>query len=319
MRLHRFRHQGLLGTVVEVVVHGPRSRRAGRLDALVVAEIERLERIFTVFDPASELSRWRRGSLTRPSEELAEVLVLAAHWQVRSDGAFNPAAGVVSARWVRAAAEGQLPGDEELARLAADIARPRITVDGDGRPVLDGDGSQLNLHALAKGWIVDRALARAVAAEPTTTVVVNAGGDMAVRGPGAEVVGIEHPLRPYDNVAPLCRIALRDAGLATSGRSRRGFRVGERWFSHVIDPRTARPADHLASISVVAPSSAEADVMATVAGLMGAAEAVAWADGQQVALLAVDPDGRRWSNRAWDALEARVPQPERPGGAFSPG
>lgn len=39
------------------------------------------------------------------------------------------------------------------------------------------------------------------------------------------IVGIEDPHRPYDNVAPLDRIRLAGQGLATSGSSRRGFRV----------------------------------------------------------------------------------------------
>ena len=63
-------------------------------------------------------------------------------------------------------------------------------------------------------------------------------------------------------------IELRDAGMATSGRARRGYRIGGRWYSHVIDPRTGRTVDDVASVTVVASSAATADVLATLLGVL---------------------------------------------------
>ena len=103
-------------------------------------------------------------------------------------------------------------------------------------------------------------------------------------------------------VPPLARVRVANAGLATSGSARRGFRVAGRWFGHVIDPRTARPVDHVASATVLAPDAATADVVATIAGVQPVDEAIATVDGWDgVEVLLVDHDGRQWPSAGWDA------------------
>ena len=89
--VHVVRHEPLLGTVVDVRVIGSASA-ADLADRAVVTEVERLQRIFSAYDPGSELCRWRRGEQFTPSPELVEVLALALDWQRRSEGRFNPLA-----------------------------------------------------------------------------------------------------------------------------------------------------------------------------------------------------------------------------------
>lgn len=304
-----FRHQPLLGTVVEVRCDGADDARAEAVDAAVVAEIERLERIFTVHDAGSELRRWQRGEVDEPGPELSEVLALALDWQLRSGGAFNPAAGAVVALWRAAEARGEPPTPAQQAAVAAVIGHPLYHLDPDGVPRLDvpvspdAERGVIDLNALAKGWVVDRALAAGRAVAPTEAdLVVSAGGDLGHTGPGSARIGIENPLRPYDNEPPVVTVEVRGAGLATSGRARRGFRIGGRWYGHVVDPRTGATADHVAGISVVAPDTATADVLATILGLMVPADAVAHAEADGVACLVIAPDGTVTANDRWRFL-----------------
>jgi thiamine biosynthesis lipoprotein len=133
-------------------------------------------------------------------------------------------------------------------------------------------------------------------------VTVNAGGDLAHRGGPPIRVGVENPLRPYDNEPPLMTIEVADAGLATSGRARQGVRIGGVWHSHVVDPRTGRPVDDVASVSVTACDAGTADVMATVLGVLDLDEALAWASARGLAMLRIAPDGSRASTTGWAAL-----------------
>ncbi len=278
------------------------STRAGQVDALVVAEIGRLQQIFSIFDSSSEFERWKRGEVSDPSEEFRELMADALEWQVRSGGSFNTAAGVVSARWRTAAAEGREPSPDELASLAASIAQPRFRIDDGGIPVALDDCSALDLNAIAKGWIVDRALEVSLRQHPDTAIVINAGGDLLHHGPEPLRVGIENPLRPYDNEPPVAEVQLIDAGLATSGRARRGVRVAGRWHSHVIDPRTASTVEAVASISVVADDASTADVVATIVGVIDPGEATTLATTFGVACLMIDDQGTHHANEAWTAL-----------------
>ena len=182
-----------------------------------------------------------------------------------------------------------------LAELAASIREPRFAIDGHGRPVRTGDCSMLNLNAFAKGWIVDRALELGWATGLAASIVVNAGGDLAHRGEPAVQVGVENPLRPYDNEPPLMTLALSNAGMATSGRARKGYRIGGRWYSHVIDPRTGHTVDTVASVTVIAPSAADADALATVLGVLPPDEA----DRLGAASLHVANDGTITESSAW--------------------
>jgi len=318
--VHRFVHQPLLGTVVEVRVGGRAVATEGSgpadpaepaelVDAAVVAEIRRLEAVCSVHDPDSELQRWKSGRSARPGPELAAVLAAALDWQARSGGRFTVQAGLAVRRWRAAEASGTVPDARELAELAAAMAVAPYRVGTDGVPIATGDVSGVDLNAFAKGWIVDRAVEAGLAALRAAGVAddgielsVNAGGDLRHVGATPVQVGIENPLRPYDNEPPLTTIALCGAGVATSGRARRGFRVGDHWFGHVIDPRTARPVDTVASISVVARDAATADVLATVLGVLAPAAAVDEATRFEVACMVVDPAGRVLTNGRWDDL-----------------
>ncbi len=295
----RFVHEPLLGTVVVVDIHGPDEATANGVDREIVAEIRRLQAIFDSFDPTSELSRWKRGELARPSSELATVLAVARDHQVASGGRFNPAVGVLVELWRQAERTGLEPDAETLRAAAARIAEPPYRIVGDDL-VVDGDLSGIDLNALAKGWIVDKAVELVAGTYPDlASIVVNAGGDLRHVGSVPLVVGVENPLRPFDNEPPLDVVQVRNVGLATSGRSRRGHRVGDRWHSHVLDPRNGRPVDGLASITVIAADVATADLTATVLGVISPVDAIAEAESLDIACCVVDASGTLHRTSAW--------------------
>ncbi|MFK7918026.1 MAG: FAD:protein FMN transferase [Ilumatobacter sp.] len=301
-----FRQHPLLGTMVEVVLVGGSEAVAHAVSASVVSEVERLEAVFSAYLPDSELQRWKRGEIDGLSAEFCAVMSLAGSWQRRSGGAFNPLSGEVSAVWEDAERAGVVPSTRALEAVAAAIAAPRFEM-RDGVPVRTGDCGLLNLHAIAKGFIVDQAAAVAPLPAEVHSILVSAGGDMVHRGSSIMAVGIEHPLRPFDNEPPITSVGLLRAGLATSGGARRGFQINGQWFSHVIDPRTAQPVDEHASISIVAPTAMEADVHATVAGVMATGEALEYIEEiVDVGCCIVERDGRVRHDSTWGERAALV-------------
>ncbi|MCX7782159.1 MAG: FAD:protein FMN transferase, partial [Meiothermus sp.] len=86
---HRVRHEGVLGTALELqlLADSPRSARTG--EAAALAEIERLEGIFSSFLPTSELSRWQAQGRAVVSLELRNLLREAESWMAHTYGAFN--------------------------------------------------------------------------------------------------------------------------------------------------------------------------------------------------------------------------------------
>ena len=145
----------------------------------------------------------------------------------------------------------------------------------DGRPHLDPSG-------VVKGWAVERA-ARALRALPETDFCLSAGGDLTCRtldpGQGPWRIGVEDPRDPSRVIAV---VPVRTGAVATSGTAHRG--------SHLVDGRTGRPPEGVASVTVVADSLTWADIDATAAYARGT-EAAAWLSGRRRTGLVVWADG----------------------------
>ena len=122
-------------------------------------------------------------------------------------------------------------------------------------------GGRLDPSGFVKGWSVEVASAMLVA-RGSNNHCINAGGDIRLRGvPEAGRVwhaGIVHPLVPGKLTVV---IEGTDLAIATSGTSERGL--------HVFDPVGDRPADALASVTVVGPDLTFTDAYATAALAMG--------------------------------------------------
>lgn len=290
----------LLGTNVEirVVATGPGAQAAAEAgEQAALEEMVRLQAVFSVFDPDSELSRWRAGGADAASDELVEVLAAAQHWWAASGGGFHPATARLRQRWLRAEAEQLLPSDDELAGLAAELRTlPFVVTDGVATRV--GDCSGLDLNAIAKGYIVDRGVAVAAGGDGVVDVLVNAGGDLRHVGAEAVRVGVEDPRAPGGE--PVRVVDLGEAAMATSGPVHRGFRIGGQWFGHVLDPRTGRPVAERPSTTVRAPDAMTADALATVVGVLDWAEAVRVLQTVPgAAAISIDPAGEVRSSGDW--------------------
>ena len=103
----------------------------------------------------------------------------------------------------------------------------------------------------------------ALAAAGVTAVVLNIGGDLVIRGAWTEPVNIADPVDDSENSAPIARLLVRNRAVATSGNYRRGVQIGGRFYSHIVDPRTGQPVDHVISSTVIAADPATAGALAT--------------------------------------------------------
>jgi thiamine biosynthesis lipoprotein len=120
---------------------------------------------------------------------------------------------------------------------------------------------RLDPSGFVKGWSVQVASDRLTAAG-LTNHCLNAGGDVCVRGHGADGkpwrIGVRHPFEAME-VAWI--LSASDLAVATSGTYERGM--------HVIDPLRGEPARQLCSVTVTGPDLGVADAYATAAVAMG--------------------------------------------------
>jgi thiamine biosynthesis lipoprotein len=125
------------------------------------------------------------------------------------------------------------------------------------------DGCQLDLGASAKALVADL-VADEVA--PSGGVVVELGGDVAVRGNGPEgpwAIAISDSLSITGREP---RISLRHGGVATSSTGTRTWTINGEVVNHVIDPRTGSFAKGVyTTASVTAGDCVSANAFATAA------------------------------------------------------
>lgn len=294
MQPFSFHYHPVLGTDLHVIVGCETAASAEQTQMRVLEEILRLEALVSTYRADTPLSRWMRDEADGElPDEIVNVLALAEDWFVASKGALHPGLGRLRARWREAERSGRPPGRGECRELAeqAEELPFRIRTSGGVRR-LDriGDCSELDLDALAKGWIVDRA-AEIELDQGVAWMMVNVGGDLRLAGSGSVRVAIEDPASTIDNARPLAVVTMDPGGLASSGPARRGFQVAGQWFGHVLDPRTGWPVERTAGVTVIAADTVTADALATVVNVEGLDHptVAALLAGKQAAALVVTP------------------------------
>ncbi len=250
-----------MGTDVELLVQ-PTNGGAGRAFAAAKDEFERLEQIMSRFRLESELSRLNSAGALDASSDLVHVVGLALEARARTEGRFDPTVhdALVAAGYDRTFAEVEPHGPatregKVTCGGGVTIEKRRIEVD---------PGVRLDLGGIGKGYAAERVADLLVAAGPC---LVDAGGDIAVRGDLVWPVGVE-------TADGLLTLAVDRGGIATSGRDRRRWTRGEEERHHLIDPHTGTCArTDLLRVTVFAADAVEAEVLATSLFLMGSRKA----------------------------------------------
>ena len=302
-----FNHEHILGTSLEIQVEAASLAAATAAEGRVLTEIDRLSKVFSTYESDSEFSRWqsRTGIATPVSPELLQGLAASDRYRTLSHGAFHPAVQSLTQVWQHAEKRQQLPTTAELQTAVALVQRPQWTLDtttSSATRLVDGP---LSLNAIAKGGIVDAACQAALPKSGEVTgLVVCIGGDLRVAGDSVQPVHIVDPTNDAVNAPTVTTVYLHNQGLATSGNYRRGVKIQDQWYSHIIDPRTGRPTDHIASATVVAATTMDADALATTFSVLNPEEtATLAATLPGVEYFLIGRDGQRYQSPGWADLE----------------
>lgn len=266
-----FQHEHVLGTSLELRVHASSAELAEQAENAALKEIDRLAKILSRHDPASELMQWQSSTKQRSvSQDLLTVLTRAEKWRRLTGGAFDVRAGAFVELWRQSAQAQQLPAEEQRRQIAVTLTTAPWNIDAAGA-IQRNDKLAISLDALGKGYILD-AVCRKIQTDcpGVTGLVINIGGDLRKVGAAPVEIAIANPVDTSENAAPLMSFQQTgEIALATSGGYQRYFEIAGRKYTHLIDPRTGFPAEQIQSASVIAATAMDADTAATAVSVLG--------------------------------------------------
>lgn len=255
----------VFGTRVEVIVVDPDPEQGRKAIAAVLREFDRMHRAYHAWQP-SELTAVNdaiaAGRTQTVTPELAEFMREAQALSARGDHLFDPGIGALIKLWGFHAEEfvARLPDPQALAAWqqqqpsVADLVIDGTTVSSRKRALA------LDFGGYLKGVALDRAAA-ILRSQGINNALINIGGNVMALGSkdGRKWrVGIQHPRQP----GPLATVMLDDGeAIGTSGDYQRYFELDGRRYSHLIDPRSARPVDHTQAVTVLIPAGAQAGTL----------------------------------------------------------
>lgn len=240
------------------------------------------------------------------SRDLGALLERGKSYSKQSDGLFNPGLGRLIGLW--GFHQDELPqGPPPAAAAIRDLvaAAPRMSDLQIEASVVSSDNRRLaiDLGAYAKGHALNLAITQLKAAG-LNDAIVNAGGDLCAAGMHGERpwrIGIRHP--QGTGVIASLELSGDECALTSGNYERYRQHEGIR-YSHILDPRSGYPVEHIASATVINRDGGLADAAATALSVAGpdAWQRIAGQMGVEQVML-VDESGRVYLT---PAMQARV-------------
>lgn len=269
------RLMGVPWTITVCTVSEATGRRA---IAAGFAEVDRLERILSDYDPESELSRLSAAAPMAAalpvSRDLWRVLEQAVALRDRTDGSFDPTVGRLTTLWRQARRSERLPVPAKVQTALATVGTDALVLDPVLRSVrLPKPGTRLDLGGIGMGYAADRAL-EAIATAGVAAAMIDASGDVAVSAAPPGTAGWRIAVTPLgtraqETLQPQGPLLLAHAAVTTSGDAFQAVEIDGRRYSHIVDPRTGLGVSGPAAVTVIAPDCTTADALATAASVLG--------------------------------------------------
>lgn len=306
---------------VRIVLYASTETDAIRGAQAVYANFNRLNSVFSDYDPQSELrqmtARSGPGQPVAVSADLFEVLRRAQEISEATDGAFDVTVAPLVRLWRRSKRQRELPSPQRLAEAKALVGYRNVRLDPERRTVeLSIPGVQIDLGGIATGYAVDQSL-EILRKMGFNQAMIDASGDVGALDPPPGQPGWRIGVVALDPTEkPSEYLWLANASLTTSGDAFQYVLIDGHRYSHIVDPKTGLGLTNHSVVTVIAPTTLLADAWATAFSVLGPKQGLAQAErlpGVAVLFLQVSEEGKvesfanpSWKN--WPRAETPVPQ-----------
>jgi FAD:protein FMN transferase len=230
--------------------------------------IGQLDRIMSDYAADSELSLLSAASPTlqpkQVSPELFEVLSAAQEASRKTNGAFDITVGPLTKLWRRARRQKEMPEPMELATALKSVGWQHLQLDAQTQTAnLKVPHMRLDLGGIGQGFACDKVM-HTLKKLGINSALVDASGDILVSDAPPHAAGWKVQLADIHGQPNTSHILLvSNAAVATSGDAFRGVELNGVRYSHIVDPATGLGVRDKCSVTVIAPTCTEADILST--------------------------------------------------------
>jgi FAD:protein FMN transferase len=296
-----------MGTHLAFAAFTTESIGAERVKALfdaATAEIVRLEKLMTTWDPNSEVSRINSAAGVRPvlvGVETFAVIKEALRASTLSDGAFDITFQTLHGLWkFDEDLDAHPPTPAQVASRLRYLGYQHVKLDPVmGTVFLDESHVRIGLGGIAKGYAVDAA-SKVLRDGGLRSFYVQAGGDLFAKGAKPDgspwVAGVRDPRGAPDEY--FADVGLVDQAFSTAGDYERSYIVNGRRYHHIIDPHTGYPATASRSVTIWAPTALLADEIDDGVFILGPEKGLALVESlEDVGAVIVDSHNHVWISK----------------------
>lgn len=262
-----------LNTVVTISIYD--SQDTSLLDGCMEL-CDQYEQMFSRTLETSELYRLNHGELadadgvSHLSPELAELIGRGLEYRQLSGGRFDIAIGPVSSLWDFTSDNPSVPEDSLIQAALPLVDYQDVILDGQ-ELTFQKEGMQLDLGAIAKGYIADR-LKNYLLENGVESAVINLGGNVLCVGSRPDGtpfrVGLQRPFA--DRNETIATIEVSDLSVVSSGIYERYFEQDGQLYHHILDPATGYPCENnLVAVTILSEESTDGDGLSTTCFALG--------------------------------------------------
>ncbi|MEP7049892.1 MAG: FAD:protein FMN transferase, partial [Pseudomonadota bacterium] len=293
-----------MGTNVHFIAYTNARADAEHVKAAIsasVTEMRRLEELMSEWKSDSEVGKINANPehWVTVGPQTFEVISRALAESRASGGAFDITFQAMSGLWKfgsAADAVPELPTPAEVADRRKLVDYRTVELDSKALAVRIPKAHKIGLGGIAKGYIVDRAVA-VMKLAGIDCFLVQAGGDLYGAGKkpdgSAWISGIQDPRQAEG--AYFATIELVDHAFSTAGDYARSYVIGKRRYHHIIDPHTGYPATASRSVTVWAEDATTADAIDDAVFILGPEKGLKLVEATPgVGVVIVDKNNKVW-------------------------
>ncbi len=241
---------------------------------LAIAEIRRIEQLFTTYKDDSQTNLINKNAGIKPvivDKEVFDLIERSIGISKITQGAFDISYGSIDkSLWNFDKSMTSLPPADEAKKMVYLINYNNIVLDRSNYSVfLKEKGMRIGFGGIGKGYAAEMAK-KLLMENNVKSGIINASGDLTTWGvqPNGKqwTIGIANPDQPS---SAFSYIEISNKAVATSGNYEKYIIIDGKKYSHTIDPKTGLPISGIKSVTIISSNAEFADAMATPIAIMG--------------------------------------------------